>query len=107
MHSMKVKKSKNVFCLFYVERMHFRAASRDAGGRLRAHRDVRAETGRPNGSVKSARVESPRATGLSSDAYANGFIEMRMVTGVRNLTLLHKIPAPTWPKKSPPITVAP
>ena len=42
---------------------------------MRAHRDVRSETGRPNDAVKSARVESPRATGLSSDAYASGFME--------------------------------
>ncbi|WP_043495871.1 hypothetical protein, partial [Hafnia alvei] len=53
--------------------------------------DVRSETGRPNGSVKSARVESPGATGLSSDAYANGFIEMQMLTGVRNLTYICNI----------------
>ena len=76
---------------FPVEKMHFRAASRDAGGRLRAHRDVRSETGRPNGSVKSARVESPRATGLSSDAYAGSFIEMQMLAGVRNLTYSYNI----------------
>ena len=38
-------------------------------------------------SDKSARVESPRATGLSSDAYASGFIETQILVGGRNLSL--------------------
>uniref|UniRef100_UPI00266D595C hypothetical protein n=1 Tax=Hafnia alvei TaxID=569 RepID=UPI00266D595C len=46
--------------------------------------DVRSETGRPNNAVKSARVERLRASNLSSDAYANGFIETQMLTGERN-----------------------
>ncbi|MEG2041416.1 MAG: hypothetical protein RR068_09940, partial [Hafnia sp.] len=42
-------------------------------------------------SDKSARVESPRATGLSSVAFASGFMETHLLTGERNLTqLLHK-----------------
>ena len=48
---------------------------------------MRSETGRSNDSVKSARVESPRATGLSSDAYASGFIETQILVGGRNLSL--------------------
>ena len=68
-----------------LDGMHFRAASRDAGGRLRAHKDVRSETGRTNDSVKSARVKRLRAGNLFSDAYASDFIETQMLTGGRNL----------------------
>ncbi|MCE9880511.1 hypothetical protein LZ641_09155, partial [Hafnia paralvei] len=35
---------------------------------------------------KSARVESPRATGLSSVAYASGFMETHLLTGERNIS---------------------
>ncbi|WP_302789299.1 hypothetical protein, partial [Hafnia paralvei] len=34
----------------------------------------------------SARVESPRATGLSSVAFANGLMETHLLTGERNIT---------------------
>ncbi|MEG1110977.1 MAG: hypothetical protein RSE65_09700, partial [Hafnia sp.] len=33
------------------------------------------------------RVESPRATGLSSVAFASGFMETRLLTGERNISL--------------------
>ncbi|WP_314348155.1 hypothetical protein, partial [Hafnia paralvei] len=37
------------------------------------------------------RVESPRATGLSSVAFASGFMETHLLTGERNISqLLHK-----------------
>ena len=48
--------------------MHDRTAIRDDGGRSKAHRDVRSETGRSNNSIKSARVKRLRAGNLFSDA---------------------------------------
>ncbi len=36
--------------------------------------------------IKSARVESPRATGLSSVAFASGFMETHLLTGERNIS---------------------
>ncbi len=38
-------------------------------------------------SDKSARVESPRATGLSSVAFASGVMETHLLTGERNISL--------------------
>ncbi|MDN6018336.1 MAG: hypothetical protein L0I28_02395, partial [Enterobacterales bacterium] len=53
--------------------------------------DVRSETGRPNDSVKSARVKRLRAGNLFSDAYVCGCMETQMLTGGRNLSSLsHK-----------------
>ncbi|EPC06814.1 hypothetical protein HMPREF0864_04822 [Enterobacteriaceae bacterium 9_2_54FAA] len=37
--------------------------------------------------IKSARVESPRATGLSSVAFASGSMETHVLTGERNISL--------------------
>ncbi|RDA72056.1 hypothetical protein DVH10_01725, partial [Hafnia paralvei] len=37
-------------------------------------------------SDKSARVESPRATGLSSVAFASGAMETHLLTGERNIS---------------------
>jgi len=37
--------------------------------------------------IKSARVESPRATGLSSVAFASGGMETHLLTGERNISL--------------------
>ena len=43
-------------------------------------------------SDKSARVESPRATGLSSVAFASGVMETHLLTGERNISpLSHRI----------------
>ncbi len=37
--------------------------------------------------IKSARVESPRATGLSSVAFASGVMDTHLLTGERNISL--------------------
>jgi len=68
------------------------------GRKSRRYRDVSAEFGAPwmgdtkperkwhGVSDKSARVESPRATGLSSVAFASGAMETHVLTGERNIT---------------------
>ncbi|WP_302796504.1 hypothetical protein, partial [Hafnia paralvei] len=53
--------------------------------------DGRYQTGAGMASRIKATDESPRATGLSSVAFASGFMETHLLTGERNLTqLLHK-----------------
>ncbi|AIU70945.1 hypothetical protein AT03_00020 [Hafnia alvei FB1] len=85
----KERRDNNIFVFLMLDGMHFRAASRDAGGRLRAHRDVRSETGRPSNAVKSARVKRLRAGNLFSDAYTGGFMETNLLTGGRNPSQLY------------------
>ncbi|MEG0866106.1 MAG: hypothetical protein RSG77_03545, partial [Hafnia sp.] len=72
---LKLKKDKTIktiktilLCLLVLNEMPDRTAIRDDGGRSKAHRDVRSETGRSNNSVKSARVKRLRAGNLFSDA---------------------------------------
>ena len=81
--------------------MHFRAASRGAGGRLRAHRDVRSETGRPSNAVKSARVKRLRAGNLFSDAYTGDFMETNLLTGGRNPSQLYHRDRKPLPIRTP------
>ncbi|MEG0421452.1 MAG: hypothetical protein RR589_11210, partial [Hafnia sp.] len=50
--------------------------------------DGRYQTGAEMASrIKSARVESPRATGLSSVAFASSLMETQILTGERNISL--------------------
>ncbi|MCK2181569.1 hypothetical protein MUN35_17895, partial [Hafnia paralvei] len=54
---------------------------------LQSHRRLAFQTGAEMASrIKSARVESPRATGLSSVAFGSGVMETHVLTGERNIS---------------------